>query len=45
MCRSRKVITKDNATVTVDGVAFFQVVDAAKASYEVTDSRLSPLPS
>src|SRR5882672_2618688 len=29
------VITKDNATVTVDGVAFFQVVDAAKASYEV----------
>src|SRR5438067_259318 len=29
------VISKDNATVTVDGVAFFQVVDAAKASYEV----------
>jgi len=29
------VITKDNATVTVDGVAFFQVFDAAKASYEV----------
>jgi hypothetical protein len=25
------VITKDNATVTVDGVAFFQVFDAAKA--------------
>jgi regulator of protease activity HflC (stomatin/prohibitin superfamily) len=29
------VITKDNATVTVDGVAFFQVFDAPKASYEV----------
>jgi regulator of protease activity HflC (stomatin/prohibitin superfamily) len=29
------VISKDNATVTVDGVAFFQVIDAAKASYEV----------
>src|SRR5215468_8639601 len=29
------VITKDNATVTVDGVAFFQLFDAAKASYEV----------
>src|SRR5689334_10830225 len=30
------VISKDNATVTVDGVAFYQVFDAAKASYEVT---------
>src|SRR5215831_10054695 len=30
------VISKDNATVTVDGLAFFQVFDAAKASYEVT---------
>src|ERR1700758_3807245 len=29
------VISKDNATVTVDGVAFYQVFDAAKASYEV----------
>jgi regulator of protease activity HflC (stomatin/prohibitin superfamily) len=29
------VISKDNATVTVDGIAFFQVFDAAKASYEV----------
>src|SRR6187200_393665 len=32
----QEVITKDNATVMVDGVAFFQVFDAAKASYEVT---------
>jgi regulator of protease activity HflC (stomatin/prohibitin superfamily) len=31
----QEVITKDNATVTVDGVAFFQVFDAAKAAYEV----------
>src|ERR1700748_1021594 len=31
------IITKDNATVTVDGVAFFQVFDAAKASYEVAN--------
>jgi len=31
----QEVITKDNATVTVDGIAFFQVLDAAKASYEV----------
>jgi regulator of protease activity HflC (stomatin/prohibitin superfamily) len=29
------VISKDNATVTVDGLAFYQVLDAAKASYEV----------
>src|SRR3954464_6576575 len=29
------VISKDNATVTVDGLAFFQVCDAPKASYEV----------
>jgi len=32
---TQEVITKDNATVTVDGVAFFQVLDAAKAAYEV----------
>src|SRR5258707_9290319 len=30
------VISKDNATVTVDGLAFFQVFDAPKPSYEVT---------
>ena len=27
---TQEVITKDNATVAVDGVAFFQVFDAAK---------------
>src|SRR5258708_33703797 len=31
------VITKDNATVTVDGLAFLQVIDAAKASYEIAN--------
>jgi regulator of protease activity HflC (stomatin/prohibitin superfamily) len=32
---SQEVIAKDNATVTVDGVVFYQVLDAARASYEV----------
>lgn len=32
---SQEVITRDNAMVKVDGVAFYQVLDAAKASYEV----------
>lgn len=33
----QEVITKDNAMVAVDGVVFFQVLDAAKAAYEVSD--------
>ena len=32
---SQEVITRDNAMVQVDGVAFFQVLDAAAATYEV----------
>lgn len=32
---SQEVITKDNALVKVDGVVFFQVLDAPKAAYEV----------
>lgn len=41
----QEVITKDNATITVDGIAFFQVIDAAKASYEVAqlDQAISKL--
>jgi regulator of protease activity HflC (stomatin/prohibitin superfamily) len=34
---TQEVITKDNATVAVDGVAFYQVFDAARASYEITN--------
>jgi regulator of protease activity HflC (stomatin/prohibitin superfamily) len=34
---SQDVITKDNAMVRVDGVIFYQVVDAVKASYEVEE--------
>ena len=34
---SQDVITKDNAVVKVDGVVFFQVLDASKAAYEVSD--------
>ncbi|CAN5473537.1 SPFH domain-containing protein [soil metagenome] len=34
---SQEVITRDNAMVKVDGVAFFQVLDAAKAAYEVNN--------
>jgi regulator of protease activity HflC (stomatin/prohibitin superfamily) len=34
---SQVVITRDNATVTADAIAFYQVVDAAKAAYEVAN--------
>lgn len=40
---SQEVITKDNATVTVDGVVFFQVLDAARASYEVSNLQVALL--
>jgi regulator of protease activity HflC (stomatin/prohibitin superfamily) len=38
---SQEVITKDNAMVRVDAVVFFQVLDAAKAAYEVDNLRLA----
>lgn len=34
---SQEVITKDNAVVQVDGVVFYQILDAAKAAYEVNN--------
>lgn len=34
---SQDVITRDNAMVRVDGVVFYQVLDAARAAYEVAD--------
>ncbi len=34
---SQEVITRDNAVVQVDGVVFSQVLDAARAAYEVRD--------
>jgi regulator of protease activity HflC (stomatin/prohibitin superfamily) len=33
---SQEVITKDNAMLKVDGIVFFQVLDAPKAAYEVS---------
>ena len=32
---TQEVITRDNAQVSADGVAFYQVLDAARAAYEV----------
>lgn len=38
---SQEVITKDNAMVGVDGVVFFQILDAPKAAYEVQQLELA----
>ena len=40
---SQEIITKDNATVKVDGVAFYQVLDARRAAYEVADLKVALL--
>ena len=38
---SQDIITRDNAMVKVDGVTFFQVLNAAKAAYEVENREAS----
>jgi regulator of protease activity HflC (stomatin/prohibitin superfamily) len=40
---TQEVITKDNAMVSVDGVVFYQVLDAAKSAYEVNHLELAIL--
>lgn len=40
---SQEVITRDNALITVDGVVFYQILDAARASYEVGNLKLAIL--
>ncbi len=40
---SQEVITKDNAMVQVDGVVFYQILQAAKAAYEVNDRTMAIL--
>ena len=40
---TQEIITRDNAMVAVDGVVFFQILDAAKASYEVRQLEVATL--
>ncbi len=40
---SQEVITRDNAVIQVDGVVFSQILDAAKAAYEVRDMERATL--
>lgn len=39
----QQAITKDNAAVTVDGVLFYQVLDVAKAAYQVQNLHVAIL--
>src|SRR5438067_7716803 len=38
---AQNVITRDNASVIVDGIVFLQIVDASRAAYEVQDLQLA----
>lgn len=40
---SQEVITRDNAMIQVDGVVFYQVLDAAKAAYEISRMQVAIL--
>jgi regulator of protease activity HflC (stomatin/prohibitin superfamily) len=40
---TQEVITRDNAAVTVDGVVFYQILDAPRASYEVSNLNIALL--
>lgn len=35
--KRQTIITRDNATATVDGVLYYQIIDAAKSAYEVNN--------
>ncbi len=37
----QNVITKDNASVIVDGIVFYQVIDASRAAYEVQNLQIA----
>ncbi|WP_062014797.1 SPFH domain-containing protein [Aureimonas sp. AU4] len=40
---TQEVITRDNASVAADGVAFYQILDASSAAYEVSNLKYAVL--